>query len=135
MGNAQQSEIERHEGGEQLVFMLPVRKISFSIFQVENLYDLEYVAVLSLGTPKQELKVILGTGSAGLWVPGIECTTAFCSVTDSFNSNASSTLRWLRSGFSNKYGDGSETFGYYAQDVLYVGFQKSRQKLSNSRFL
>uniref|UniRef100_A0A914H2T2 Peptidase A1 domain-containing protein n=1 Tax=Globodera rostochiensis TaxID=31243 RepID=A0A914H2T2_GLORO len=42
---------------------------------VYDYYDLEYIALISIGTPPQEFEVVMDTGSANLWVPDSTCNS------------------------------------------------------------
>jgi saccharopepsin len=45
--------------------------------------NLQYYAPISLGTPAQDFKVVLDTGSSNLWVPGTACNSIACFVSGS----------------------------------------------------
>ncbi|RMZ85494.1 hypothetical protein DV737_g858, partial [Chaetothyriales sp. CBS 132003] len=70
---------------------------------VENYLNSQYFSTISLGTPAQEFKVVLDTGSSNLWVP-----------------SSSSTYQENGSDFSITYGSG-QVSGFISQDTLVIG--------------
>ncbi|XP_035238658.1 pepsin A-like [Anguilla anguilla] len=85
-----------------------------------NYMDIEYVSVISIGTPPQSFRVLPDTGSANLWVPSIYCNSQACSNHNKFNPGLSSTFRALNTPVSVQYGTGSMT-GFLGYDTVNVG--------------
>lgn len=83
---------------------------------------------IGLGTPPQEFKVILDTGSSNLWVPGSECGSIACYLHQKFDSSSSSTFKKNGTKFGIRYGSG-EVSGYISEDVLQVGDIKVKKQL------
>lgn len=84
-------------------------------------------STIALGTPPQEFKVILDTGSSNLWVPGSECGSIACYLHTTYNSQASSTYKKNGSEFAIQYGSGSVK-GYISQDILQIGDLKVKKQ-------
>jgi saccharopepsin len=82
--------------------------------------NLQYYAPISLGTPAQDFKVVLDTGSSNLWVPGTACNSIACFLHKKYDATASSTYKANGSEFAIRYGSGSLE-GYVSQDVLRIG--------------
>ncbi|KAH7144018.1 aspartic peptidase domain-containing protein [Dactylonectria macrodidyma] len=83
----------------------------------------------SLGTPKQDLRLHLDTGSSDLWVNSANsslCSTAMnlCAEAGTYNANSSSTYEYVGSYFNISYVDGSGAAGDYATDTFRVGDTK-----------
>lgn len=85
-----------------------------------NYMNAQYFTTISLGTPPQEFKVILDTGSANLWVPSSDCTSLACFLHAKYDHEQSSTYKKNGTKFEIKYGSGSME-GYVSQDVLNIG--------------
>ncbi|ORX94590.1 Asp-domain-containing protein [Basidiobolus meristosporus CBS 931.73] len=85
-----------------------------------NEQDLSYYAQVSIGTPPQNFKVILDTGSADFWVPSSQCTSAACLTHTKFYPSKSSTYSSLGGTFSLKYGTGNLS-GFTSQDTCTIG--------------
>ncbi|KAH6890406.1 aspartic peptidase domain-containing protein [Thelonectria olida] len=80
----------------------------------------------SLGTPKQDFRFHLDTGSSDLWVNSKEstlCSTAsnVCSDSGTYAANKSSTYEYVGSYFNISYTDGSGAAGDYVTDNFHVG--------------
>lgn len=95
---------------------------------VENFLNAQYFSTIALGTPPQEFKVVLDTGSSNLWVPSSECGSIACYLHQKFDSSASSTFKKNGSEFGIKYGSG-EVAGFISQDVLRIGDLKIKDQL------
>lgn len=80
----------------------------------------QYFADIKLGTPPQDFKVILDTGSANLWVPSESCTSIACFLHQKYDNTQSKTYRANGSSFEIQYGSGSME-GFVSNDVLRIG--------------
>lgn len=80
----------------------------------------QYFAEIELGTPPQQFRVILDTGSANLWVPSESCTSIACFLHRKYDSSLSSTYRANGSEFEIHYGSGSME-GFVSQDNMRIG--------------
>ncbi|VDK71280.1 unnamed protein product [Anisakis simplex] len=110
--------------------------------------DFEYLGYITIGTPEQQFRVVLDTGSANLWVPDSSCVnppkcSSLCSILgplcdltceyllyrtvdvdvckekDRFNSSASSTYKANGTKWLIQYGKGSSA-GFFGEDVVCV---------------
>ncbi|KAH0372765.1 candidapepsin-4 precursor, partial [Aureobasidium melanogenum] len=85
-----------------------------------------YFANASLGTPAQQFRLQIDTGSSDLWVNvanSAECENAQndCSASGTYSANSSSTYEYVNSLFNISYVDGSGSSGDYATDTFRIG--------------
>jgi len=96
----------------------------------ETLDNLEtlYFANASLGTPPQDFRLHIDTGSSDLWVNSADsrlCTERGneCGESGAYSANDSSTYQYVNSVFNISYVDGSGAAGDYATDTFRFGGQ------------
>ena len=87
---------------------------------VSNFLNAQYFSEISLGTPAQDFKVVLDTGSSNLWVPSQDCGSIACYLHSKYDHSESSSYKKNGSDFAIKYGSGSLE-GYVSQDTLKIG--------------
>jgi saccharopepsin len=83
---------------------------------------------IAIGSPPQEFKVILDTGSSNLWVPSTECGSIACYLHTKYDHESSSTYTKNGSAFEIRYGSG-ELSGYVSQDTVQIGDLKIKNQL------
>jgi hypothetical protein len=94
---------------------------------LDNLETL-YFANASLGTPPQNLRFHIDTGSSDLWANAKNsqlCRTGGnrCGESGTYSANDSSTYQYVNSVFNISYADGSGASGDYATDTFRFGGQ------------
>lgn len=87
---------------------------------ITNFMNAQYFSDISIGTPPQEFKVILDTGSSNLWVPSQSCGSIACYLHSKYDSSASSSYKKNGSDFEIRYGSGSMK-GFVSNDKLVIG--------------
>ena len=85
-----------------------------------------YALNVSVGTPAQEMEVLLDTGSSDFWVPvtGSQAClvqTSTCGELGSFDPDNSKTYTRNSGGFSSQYGDGTKVSCDYGNDTEAIG--------------
>ncbi|KAL6708269.1 hypothetical protein ACN47E_003193 [Coniothyrium glycines] len=94
---------------------------------LDNLETL-YFANASLGTPAQNFRLHIDTGSSDLWVNAATsqlCQSGGnqCGESGTYNANDSSTYQYVNSVFNISYVDGSGASGDYAKETFRFGGQ------------
>lgn len=79
-----------------------------------------------MGTPEQNLRLVLDTGSSDLWCNAANSTLCSthpnaCRASGIYDPNASSTYSFVSSDFKIGYADSSGASGDYVTDTLHIG--------------
>jgi saccharopepsin len=94
---------------------------------ITNFLNAQYFSEVSIGTPPQDFKVILDTGSSNLWVPSTDCNSIACYLHTKYDHSSSSTYKKNGSSFEIRYGSG-ELSGYVSQDTFQIGDLKIKNQ-------
>ncbi|KAI0759859.1 acid protease [Trametes elegans] len=88
---------------------------------IDQAQDSSYIGTVSIGTPAQNFKVVLDTGSSDLWVASTNCLS--CGQTPPFDPSKSSSVQQITSSSGNaqtvriRYGSG-QVAGILASDTV-----------------
>ncbi|VDM64313.1 unnamed protein product [Angiostrongylus costaricensis] len=109
------------------------RKPSFLAIIIDTfLYgNYEFVGNITIGTPDHEFAVILDTGSANLWIPGISCSS-LCDLKRRFAPSSSSTFIKSEMGWKIHYRSGA-TEGFFESD--FGGSTEQQIAIPNTTFV
>ena len=92
------------------------------VFFVQSLFQTilygYYWTTISLGTPSQQMTVIVDSGSGDFWVRGL--------YSPSYYPDLSTTYQYINSTFQVCYNSGAGAGGDYASDLITVGGQTGR---------
>ena len=94
---------------------------------VDNFLNAQYFSDIAIGTPPQEFKVVLDTGSSNLWVPSQDCGSIACYLHSKYDHSESSTYKKNGTEFAIRYGSG-ELEGYISQDTVRIGDLKIKHQ-------
>ena len=99
---------------------------SFSSFpaalSILNFKNMQYSAVIGVGTPPRSFRVLFDTGSSNTWVYSAECQTAACAAHAQYDHLESSTYDDADDAarVRVRYGSGSIS-GYLSSDTMTLG--------------
>ena len=92
----------------------------------DPLQEALYFANVTIGTPSQNFRLHIDTGSSDMWVNTASSQICAlredpCSTSGTYNANASSSYTYVSSDFNVTYVDGSGASGDYATDDVGIG--------------
>ncbi len=103
---------------------LKKRSLDYAEFSLDN-EDTQYMANITLGTPGQNMAVLLDTGSADMWVMSKDnsyCTSEVdCTLYGTFDVESSTSYKYNNSDFNIKYADNTIAQGDWGWDTLTIG--------------
>ncbi|KZV73513.1 acid protease [Peniophora sp. CONT] len=82
-------------------------------------FDSSYIGTVSIGTPAQNLEVVLDTGSSDLWVATTGCTSCPSGTTE-FNTGDTSSFKSSGNSVTFQYGSGQAS-GQVGTDTVSMG--------------
>lgn len=124
---SQQSPMQNLYKSDEGEFAILPEKKHPHVVPVDNFLNAQYFSDIAIGTPKQEFKVVLDTGSSNLWVPSQDCGSIACYLHTKYDHSDSSSYKKNGSSFAIQYGSGSLE-GYVSQDTVYIGDLKIKHQ-------
>ncbi|PLB49548.1 acid protease [Aspergillus steynii IBT 23096] len=102
------------------------RKRDKTVSQKLDNQETLYFSNVTLGSPEQNLRLVIDTGSSDLWCNAANstlCSSADkpCNASGSYDPNSSSSYGYVSSDFNITYADGTGAAGDYVTDVLHIG--------------
>lgn len=85
-----------------------------------NYVNAQYYTELEIGTPGQQFKILLDTGSSNLWVPSTKCTSIACYLHNKYDSSDSTTYKSNGTELTLPYGSGTVA-GFVSEDTVRIG--------------
>ncbi len=98
--------------------------------ELTNYYNYNYVGILEIGNPPQEVRAIFDTGSTNQWVLSTLCDSPCChdGSNEVFNPDISSTFEMTNIGVEIEFGSGCLQ-GYFGYDDFWVGGGENHSKI------
>ena len=117
-----QLEIERQKPAVAGIFRADRRQLAQTLDNTDTLY----YANITLGTPPQQQRVHLDTGSSDLWCNyalSSLCTRfgQLCDSSGTYNPDISSTYEFVNNNFSITYVDRTGARGNFVKDTINIG--------------
>ncbi|KAJ5779025.1 Ribosomal protein S10 [Penicillium paradoxum] len=102
------------------------RKRSSTVNQALDNEETLYFCNVTLGTPKQSVRLVLDTGSSDLWCNTPNSTLCEppkdeCNASGTYDPSSSSSYSFVSSDFNITYADGSGASGDYVTDTFTIG--------------
>ena len=105
------------------------KKLSDMILYLTNFKNSQYVGVINVGTPPQNIDVIFDTGSSNFWITSSRCQDPGCLVHKSYDATKSITHQKVGTRVEVEFGSGVIE-GVFCKDTVQIG----HLKISNQDF-
>lgn len=84
--------------------------------------DLSYFASMTFGSAKQEMFILIDTGSAVHWVMGSDCVSETCEKHNLYDASKSTSYKASSDSFDQSYPSGASSGPYGSDTVNFAGF-------------
>ena len=113
----------KEEFSKEKIHDLATRNVTH-LLELKNFANSQYYAIIKVGSPPQNFKVIFDTGSSNLWIQSNICKTSGCLQHKGFDTTKSRTFKkhYVNGKipiFSIRYGTGKIT-GEFVEDIVNV---------------